>query len=122
MAAAIVSGTVSSILPMTKPMTQLRWPFIGAEALAVGAMPERAMRKQYQPLYPGVYIPRGVEPTARVRAEAAWLWSKREGVISGLAASAAHGAKWVADDVPIDLNWANNRRPRGIVTTTAPSA
>lgn len=38
-------------------------------------------------------------------------------MISGVAASAAHGAKWVADDVPIHLNWANNRGPAGIVTT-----
>jgi hypothetical protein len=61
MAAVIVSGTVCSILSMTELTTPLRWPFIGAEVLAGRAIPERAMRKQYQPLYPGVYIPRGVE-------------------------------------------------------------
>ena len=58
----IVSGTVRSILPMTELITQLRWPFIGAEALAGRAIPERAMRKHYQPLYPGAFIPRDVEP------------------------------------------------------------
>jgi very-short-patch-repair endonuclease len=44
------------------------------------------------------------------------LWSKREGVVSGLAASAALGAKWVDVDTAIELNWANNRRPIGVVT------
>ena len=118
MAAAIVSGTVSSILPMTKPMTQLRWPFIGAEALAVGAMPERAMRKQYQPLYPGVYIPRGVEPTARVRAEAAWLWSKRRGVLAGVSAAAMLGSKWISGKLPAELIH-DNRRPPPQLTVRA---
>lgn len=50
------------------------------------------------------------------RTTAAWLWSRREGVVSGLAASAALGAKWVDVDTPIELNWDNNRTPAGVLT------
>lgn len=46
--------------------------FLAAEALAAKALPERAMRSLYQPVYPGVYVPWGIELTARQRAEAAW--------------------------------------------------
>ncbi len=118
MAAVIVSGTVRSILPMTELMTQLRWPFIGAEALAGRAIPERAMRKQYQPLYPGVFIPRDVEPSARVRAEAAWLWSKRRGVLAGLSAAAMLGSKWISGKLPAELIH-DNRRPPLLLTVRA---
>ena len=34
-------------------------------------------------------------------------------VIAGLTASAMHGAKWVDDDVPIEMVWQNARPPRG---------
>jgi hypothetical protein len=44
------------------------------------------------------------------------LWSKREGIVSGVAASAIHGAQWVDDDVPVELIWNCTRPPRGIVT------
>jgi CBS domain-containing protein len=57
-----------------------------------------------------------VEPSLYQRTVAAWLWSRREAVVSGLAASAIHGAKWVDDDVPIELIWNNARSPRGVVT------
>jgi hypothetical protein len=96
---------------MTELMTQLCWPFIGAEALASRAIPERAMRKQYQPLYPGVYIPRDVEPSARARAEAAWLWSKRRGVLAGLSAAAMLGSKWISGRLPAELIHDNRRPP-----------
>ncbi len=118
MAAVIVSGTVCSILPMTELTTQLRWPFIGAEVLAGHAIPERAMRKQYQPLYPGVYIPRDVEPSARVRAEAAWLWSKRRGVLAGLSAAAMLGSRWISPKLPAELIH-DNRRPPSLLIVHA---
>ena len=118
MAAVIVSGSVRSILPMTELTTQLPWPFIGAEALASRAIPERAMRKQYQPLYPGVYIPRDIEPSARARAEAAWLWSKRRGVVAGLSAAAMLGSKWISGKLPAELIH-DNRRPPRLLTVRA---
>ncbi|WP_225405124.1 hypothetical protein [[Mycobacterium] crassicus] len=49
----------------------MAWPFLGAEALADRLIPERVMRLLYLPVYPGVYVPRGVKLTARQRARAA---------------------------------------------------
>lgn len=40
-------------------MTEIEWPFLGQEVLAAKALPERAMRSLYDPIYPGVYVPSG---------------------------------------------------------------
>jgi hypothetical protein len=92
-------------------MGDVRWPFIGVEALAAGVIPERAMRKAYEPLYPGVFIPRGVEPSARQRAEAAWLWSKRSGVLAGQSAAVLLGTRWVDGRQPAELIYENRKSP-----------
>jgi very-short-patch-repair endonuclease len=89
-------------------------PFIGAEALAVGVVHKYALRTRFRRVYPGVYLPRDVTPTFRQRAEAAWLWSGRDGVLSGLTAARLYGAKWIDDALPIDLIWSNARPPKGI--------
>jgi hypothetical protein len=65
---------------------------------------------------PDVYGPRRGALSLSERTTAAWLWSRREGVVCGLAASAALGAKWVDADTAIELNWANNRPPMGVIT------
>jgi hypothetical protein len=44
------------------------------------------------------------------------LWSDRRGVITGRAASALHGAKWVDEDTPVELLWTNHHPPEGIIT------
>jgi hypothetical protein len=43
-------------------------------------------------------------------------WSRRGGVVCGLAASALHGAKWVDSDVPIEMVSPNHRAPAGVIT------
>jgi very-short-patch-repair endonuclease len=96
-------------------MDELPWPFIGSRALAEKAIPERAMRKWYQPVYPDVYVPRGVEPTATQRARAAWLWSGGRTVVAGQSASALLGAKWVDPRKPAELVSENRRPPPLIV-------
>ena len=73
-------------------MDELAWPFKGSEVLAARAIPERAMRKWYVPVYPDVYAPRGAELTAEQRARAAWMWSGRRGVVAGQSAAALLGA------------------------------
>ena len=78
--------------------------------------PHTPSGRHYRRILPDVYGPRLGPLSLSDRTLAAWLWSRREGVISGLAASAALGAKWVADDAQIEVNWANNRTPRGVVT------
>lgn len=79
---------------------------------------ERAMRRDYERVYPGVYVPRGVEPSARQRAEAAWLWSGRRGVVGGQSAAALLGAKWVDGRHAAELIYANRKPPRLLTVRT----
>ena len=65
---------------------------------------------------PNVYLDKRVQPSFRQRTLAAYLWSRREGVVSGLAASAIRGAKWIDNDSPVELIWNNARSPNGVVT------
>ncbi|NBP86207.1 MAG: hypothetical protein EBU54_13845, partial [Mycobacteriaceae bacterium] len=72
-------------------------PFLGSEAVAAGAVPKHALRARFRRLYPDVYLPRAVTPDFRQRAEGAWLWSHRGGVLAGLTAARLHGAAWIDD-------------------------
>jgi hypothetical protein len=90
--------------------------FIGSEALESGALTRYELRTDYRRILPDIYGPRRDELTLHDRTTAAWLWSKRDGIVSGLAASAMHGAKWVDVDSPIELNWANHKPPSGVIT------
>ena len=92
-------------------MTEL---FLGSEALAAKAMPERAMRSLYEAIYPGVYAPGGIELTAPERARAAWLWSRRQAVIAGESAAALLSAKWVSPALDAELIHHSRRPPAGI--------
>ncbi|UVO14375.1 DUF559 domain-containing protein [Mycobacterium sp. SVM_VP21] len=96
-------------------MGELGWPFLGQEALAARAIPERAMRALYEPVYPGVYAPWGVELTARQRAEAAWLWSRRRGVVAGDSAAALLGTKWVSGALDAELVYGSRVPPQKLV-------
>lgn len=92
-------------------------PFIGSEALRDGLVANKhQLRTRFQRLYPDVYLPDRVAPNLWQRTAGAWLWTRRKCVITGLAAAAIHGSKWIADDVPIELIWANPRPPVGITT------
>lgn len=90
--------------------------FVGSEALARGELTRGRLRAAYRPIFPDIYTPRMAEPTLYRNTVGAWLWAKRKGIVTGRAAAALHGANWVAEDAPIELIWANNRPPRGIVT------
>jgi hypothetical protein len=92
-------------------MTEL---FLGSEALAAKAMPERTMRSLYESVYPGVYGSGDIELMARERAQAAWLWSRRKAVIAGNSAAALLGAKWVSPALDAELIHANRHPPAGI--------
>ncbi len=97
-------------------MKPRRQPFIGTEALAAGEVSRHELRQYYRAIMPNVYMEKRLEPSLRQRAMAAWLWSRREAVVAGAAASAMHGAKWVQDNAPVELIWRNARAPRGVVT------
>lgn len=87
------------------------WPFRGAEAVATGIVSPRQLRRFYVAVYPGVYAPRDIELTTGQRARAAWLWSRRTGVVAGLSAAALHGAKWIEPHLPAELVHTNRRVP-----------
>lgn len=89
---------------------------LGAESVAAGAVTAYDLRTRYAAIYPNVYLHRDAEPTAAVRAEAAWLWSRRRGIIAGRSAAALHGAKWVDPRAPAELIYDNRHRPSGIRT------
>jgi len=99
-------------------MLDLEWPFLGSEALAAKAVPERAMRALYEAVYPRVYVPWGVELTARQRACAAWLWSRRRAVVAGNSAAALLGTKWVSPTLDAELVHDNRKPPARILVRT----
>jgi hypothetical protein len=91
-------------------------PFMGSEALACGRLTRHALRSGYVAIHPDVYVPRGVELSAVARAQAAWLWSRRRGVVAGRSASALHGARWVDGRAPAELLYSYRRPPKAIRT------
>jgi very-short-patch-repair endonuclease len=91
-------------------------PFVGSEALHKGLVRKHQLRARFRAVFPDVYVGRDHQPTLRQRAQAAWLWSHRQGVIAGLTAADWHGSKWVDERVPVELIWSNARPPRGIKT------
>lgn len=91
-------------------------PFVGTEALACGQFNRHQLRTRNQLVFPNVYLPKQTRLSLDRRITAAWLWARREATIAGLAAAALHGAKWIDDDITIELVHPNNRPPRGVLT------
>ncbi len=90
--------------------------FVGSEAVREGRLTPYQLRSRFRAIYPDVYLPDYAVPSFRRRSEAAWLWSGRRGVLSGLAAAALHGSAWIDDDEPIELIWPNPHPPAGVIT------
>lgn len=91
-------------------------PILGSEAVANGIISRGTLRWNYRKLFPDVHLHRDEAATIATKARGAWLWTQREGVITGRAAAALHGALWVDDSVPVEVVWANNHSPDGILT------
>ena len=87
-------------------------PFVGGDAVAGGRLTRAELRHRYKPIFRGIYVPKQVQPTLRTRHGA--MLAAPTAVISGVAASAMHGALWVDDDVPIELI-GRCRRQRGLL-------
>jgi hypothetical protein len=88
---------------------------IGSEAIAGGVVTKYELQRWYRPVFRNVHAPRNRVLSLRDRTVGAWLWSHRGGIVTGVAASALHGAEWVDDDVTIELVWDYIRSPQGIV-------
>lgn len=91
-------------------------PFIGSEAVRSGALTAYRLRSRCTAIHPDVYVPDGTDLTTTMRARAAWLWSRRRGIVAGHSASALHGAKWVDHRSPAQLFYEHRRPPAGILT------
>lgn len=89
---------------------------LGSESMAAGVLTRHELRTRYTAIYPNVYLPNDGDLTAAARAEAAWLWSRRRGVVAGRSAAALHGAKWIDPQAPAELLYDNRHRPPGIRT------
>lgn len=90
-------------------------PFIGSEALAAGTLTRHQLRDRFVAVHKDVYVPRGSRPTAVLRAKAAWLRSRRRGVLAGYSAAALHGARWIDPALPANILDTNRRPVRGVV-------
>lgn len=91
-------------------------PIVGSEALRQRKLTRYQLRTEFRAIYPDIYLARHVAPSLRMRSEAAWLWTRRRGVLAGLAAAALHGANWIDEDEPVELIWSNQHAPMGIMT------
>lgn len=89
--------------------------FVGTEAVRTGRLSGYDLRTKFRAVFPDVYVADFAAPSLRLRSEAAWLWSHRSGVLSGLAAAALHGSAWIDDDESVELIWRNPNPPVGIV-------
>jgi very-short-patch-repair endonuclease len=88
---------------------------VGSDALASGSLTRGQLRWNYRAIFPDVYLAKTEPLSLNARSVGAWLWSGRRAVITGRAAAALHGAKWIDGSAPIELLWYNNHRPPGVV-------
>lgn len=88
---------------------------VGSDALAVGIVTRHDLRTNYFKVHQNVYAPTGMELDARVRAHAAWLWSRGQATLFGHSAAAMFGTRWLPPDRPAELARIRHRSPRGIV-------
>jgi hypothetical protein len=85
---------------------------VGSQAVAAGRLTRHELQRWYRPIYRGVYLPKQYEPSLRDRTVGALLTCRRRAVVSGVAAAALHGAKWVDANTPVELI-APSARPQG---------
>lgn len=87
----------------------------GSTAIASGLLTRHELRTGYRRIYRNVYLPIGVELTATIRAEAAFLWSGGSAVVCGASAAAVHGNPWISADRPAELIREWRSAPTGII-------
>jgi hypothetical protein len=89
-------------------------PFVGSEARAAQLVTRHDLRSRYVALHRDVYVPKDAELTAVLRAKAAWLRSRRRGILAGFSASALHGSKWIDPTMPAEIIDTNRRKAPGV--------
>ncbi len=89
-------------------------PFLGSDALASGLLKAYELRSRYLAVHRDIYLPKGAGLTPVLRAKAAWLRSRRRGILAGFSASALHGAKWIDPEEPATIIDTNRRKTHGV--------
>ena len=87
-------------------------PFTGSVAVRRGTLTRHALARDYRSLYRDVYLPRDLEVTALVRAQAAWVSSGA--TLCGISAAAAWGTKWLDPSAPAEVLRRDRHSQRGI--------
>lgn len=89
---------------------------MASEALASGDVTRQELRKYYVKVFHNVHVHQRVEMTAALRAEAAFLWSRRKAVVCGVSAAALHGNPWISAQRPAELVRVRHDAPPGIIS------
>jgi hypothetical protein len=90
-------------------------PILGTEAIATGALTRSALRWNYTAVHPDVYLQKDARRNLYTNTVAAWLWTKRTGVVAGQAAAALYGVQWIEDSGQIEMIANHGRRQPGVV-------
>ncbi|UMB68450.1 hypothetical protein [Mycobacterium paraterrae] len=93
----------------------MRDVFVGSQAVAAGRLTRHELQRWYRPIYRGVYVPKAHELSLRDRTLGALLACPGPAVVSGKAASALHGANWIASETPVELLARAVRPQRGLL-------
>lgn len=89
-------------------------PFVGSEAIVLGAVTKSRLDRHYTRVFRDVYIDPDTEITAVLRAKAGWLWTGRRGIVAGFSAAALYGSSWVDDRKVVELIHVHRHRVPGI--------
>jgi hypothetical protein len=92
----------------------MKRPFVAGAALEAGLLTRGELRTKYRAVYRGVYLANEVALTARLRAEAAWLFAGPDAVLCGLSAAAVYGTDWLDADAPAEVVRSNRHSPAGL--------
>ena len=88
--------------------------FIESEAIRSGRLTRGQLRWNYTAIHPDVYVDNATERTLGVNTRAAALWVP-DGIVTGRAAAALHGALFVDDRTPIELIGRSRRTRDGVI-------
>lgn len=83
----------------------------GPEAVTSGLLRRSELRRDYQAVFPGVYLKSGWPLDAVTRAQAAWLWADGRAVLCGRSAAAVWGADGIPDSAPAAICTKSHLRP-----------
>lgn len=90
-------------------------PILGSEAIEAGTLTRAALRWNYTALLPDVYILKDARIDTWAKAQAAWLWTGRRGVIAGRTAAALAGVEPIDPRAPIEIIAPPRRSQPGII-------